>query len=143
MKATRIAPVAAALTLLVPGLALAQAPKPATYITDEQVKAVNAGPGVDRQLVSVDIGKLNLAVGIIHRGSSNAPARRPLRRPLRRPPPGGGRAAKPVPRLRPRARPAASSTITRPRPTSSSRAPARWSPAATSSTGGSRRPTAR
>jgi mannose-6-phosphate isomerase-like protein (cupin superfamily) len=74
MKATRIAPVAAALTLLVPGLALAQAPKPATYITDEQVKAVNAGPGVDRQLVSVDIGKLNLAVGIIHRGSSNAPA---------------------------------------------------------------------
>ena len=73
MKATRIAPVAAALTLLVPGLALAQAPKPATYITDEQVKAVNAGPGVDRQLVSVDIGKLNLAVGIIHRGSSNAP----------------------------------------------------------------------
>ena len=74
MKATRIVPVAAALTLLVPGLALAQAPKPATYITDEQVKAVNAGPGVDRQLVSVDIGKLNLAVGIIHRGSSKAPA---------------------------------------------------------------------
>ena len=73
MRVTRIAHVAAALALLMPGLALAQAPKPATYITDEQVKAVNAGPGVDRQLVSVDIGKLNLAVGIIHRGSSNAP----------------------------------------------------------------------
>ena len=73
MRVTRVAPVAAAWALLLPGLALAQAPKPATYITDEQVKAVNAGPGVDRQLVSVDIGKLNLAVGIIHRGASNAP----------------------------------------------------------------------
>ena len=30
MKATGVAPVVAALTLLVPGLALAQAPKPAT-----------------------------------------------------------------------------------------------------------------
>jgi hypothetical protein len=68
----RAAPIVA-LAAMMPGLAAAQAPKPATYITDEQVKTVNAGPGVDRQLVSVDIGKLNLAVGIIHRGSSKAP----------------------------------------------------------------------
>lgn len=54
--------------------AWAQSPKAATYITDEQVKAVNALPGVDRQIVSVDIGKLNLAVGIVHRGPTNAPA---------------------------------------------------------------------
>ena len=40
-------------------LAVAQSPKAATYITDEQVKAINATPGVDRQIVSVDIGKLN------------------------------------------------------------------------------------
>ena len=53
-----------------------QSPKAATYITDEQVKAVNATPGVDRQLVSVDIGKLNEAVGIIHRGPTAAPAGR-------------------------------------------------------------------
>jgi len=72
MTAMRAAQIAA-LALLTPAVALAQSPKAATYITDEQVKAVNAGPGVDRQLVSVDIGKLNLAVGIIHRGSSNAP----------------------------------------------------------------------
>src|SRR5690349_16499713 len=52
-----------------------QSPKAATYITDEQVKAINALPGVDRQIVSVDIGKLNEAVGIIHRGPTNAPAR--------------------------------------------------------------------
>jgi mannose-6-phosphate isomerase-like protein (cupin superfamily) len=58
----------------IPATALAQSPKGATYITGEQVKAVNAGPGVDRQLVNVDIGKLNLAVGIIHRGPSGAPA---------------------------------------------------------------------
>jgi hypothetical protein len=52
--------------------AVAQSPKSATYITDAQVKAVNALPGVDRQLVSVDIGKLNEAVGIIHRGPANS-----------------------------------------------------------------------
>lgn len=55
-----------------PAVALAQSPKAATYITDEQVKTINAGPGVDRQIVSVDIGKLNLAVGIIHRGATGA-----------------------------------------------------------------------
>lgn len=43
-------------------------PKAATYITDADVKKVNALPGVDRQIVSVDIGKLNEAVGIVHRG---------------------------------------------------------------------------
>jgi len=53
--------------------AFAQSPKAATYITDEQVKAINASPGIDRQIVSVDIGKLNEAVGIIHRGPT-APA---------------------------------------------------------------------
>src|SRR5262245_13835384 len=42
-------------------------PRAATYITDEDVKAVNALPGIDRQLVSVDVGKTNVAVGIIHR----------------------------------------------------------------------------
>ena len=55
-------------------LAAAQSPKAATYITDTQVKAINALPGVDRQIVSVDIGKLNEAVGIIHRGPTTAPA---------------------------------------------------------------------
>jgi mannose-6-phosphate isomerase-like protein (cupin superfamily) len=54
--------------------AAAQAPKAATYITDAQVKAVNALPGVDRQIVSVDIGKLNEAVGVIHRGPTGAAA---------------------------------------------------------------------
>ena len=41
-----------------PAAALAQVenmgPKAATYITDEDVKKVNALPGVDRQIVSVD-----------------------------------------------------------------------------------------
>ena len=62
-----------ALLLLVSAAAVAQSPKGATYITDAQVKAVNSLPGVDRQIVRVDIGKLNEAVGIIHRGPS-APA---------------------------------------------------------------------
>lgn len=41
----------------------------ATYITEEQWQTVNELPGVDRQIVSRDIGKLNLSVGIIHRGA--------------------------------------------------------------------------
>ena len=41
----------------------------ATYITEEQWQHVNELPGVDRQIVSRDIGKLNLSVGIIHRGA--------------------------------------------------------------------------
>ena len=61
-----------------PALVFAQVenmgPKAATYITDEDVKKVNALPGVDRQIVSVDVGKLNEAVGIVHRGSTRTPA---------------------------------------------------------------------
>jgi hypothetical protein len=64
---------AALLVLAVSSVAAAQAPKAATYITDAQVKAVNALPGVDRQIVSVDIGKLNEQVGIVHRGPTAAP----------------------------------------------------------------------
>ena len=41
----------------------------ATFITEEQWQQVNELPGVDRQIVSRDIGKLNLSVGIIHRGA--------------------------------------------------------------------------
>lgn len=41
----------------------------ATYITEEQWSMVNELPGVDRQIISRDIGKLNLSVGIIHRGA--------------------------------------------------------------------------
>jgi hypothetical protein len=58
-----------------PGIARAQSPKAATYITDEEIKKVNSLPGVDRQIVSVDIGKLNEAVGVIHRGPTGPAAR--------------------------------------------------------------------
>jgi len=47
-------------------------PTAATYITDEEVKAVNALPGVDRTIKVVDIGPENFAVGIIHRGATGA-----------------------------------------------------------------------
>jgi len=40
---------------------------------------VNALPGVDRQIISTDIGKLNLSVGIVHRGATTAPAAAPGR----------------------------------------------------------------
>jgi mannose-6-phosphate isomerase-like protein (cupin superfamily) len=63
----------AAAALLVPAVALAQTSRPATYITAEQVKMVNALPGVDRQIVNVDVGNTNLAVGVVHRGRTGAP----------------------------------------------------------------------
>src|SRR5438132_4200773 len=51
-------------------------PTAATYITDEEVKAVNAMPGVDRTIRVVDIGNENFAVGIIHRVAPVAGAAR-------------------------------------------------------------------
>jgi mannose-6-phosphate isomerase-like protein (cupin superfamily) len=62
------------LATVVPVTVFAQNPKGATYITAEEVALVNKTPGVDRQIVNVDIGKSNLAVGVVHRGRSGAPA---------------------------------------------------------------------
>lgn len=70
MKARILAALA---VLVVPTAALAQNPKTATYITAEQVKQINALPGTDRQIVNVDVGNTNLAVGVIHRGKTGAP----------------------------------------------------------------------
>src|SRR5206468_5753150 len=47
---TRVLPGLAGLFAIVPVTAFAQAPKAATYITDEEVKAVNATPGIDRTI---------------------------------------------------------------------------------------------
>jgi mannose-6-phosphate isomerase-like protein (cupin superfamily) len=52
-----------------------QAPTSATYITKEQVDAVNAAPGTDRQIQVLDMGKYQFAVGIIHRGPTGGAAR--------------------------------------------------------------------
>src|SRR5438034_3941056 len=49
-----------------------QKPTAATYITDEDVKTVNATPGVDRTIRVVDIGNENFAVGVIHRAAPAA-----------------------------------------------------------------------
>ena len=57
------------LSCALPGEVIAQVDLArATYIGVEQWRdTVNSLPGVDRQIVSQDIGKLNLSVGIIHR----------------------------------------------------------------------------
>src|SRR5206468_10264424 len=56
--------------ILAPVAMLAQSkPTAATYITDEEVKAVNALPGIDRTIKVVDIGPENFAVGVIHRAA--------------------------------------------------------------------------
>ena len=69
MRATALG----AIVLFIPVAASSQNPKGATYITAEQVKLINASPGVDRQIVNVDVGNTNLAVGVIHRGRTGAP----------------------------------------------------------------------
>jgi len=75
MKNTVLNAVAVAVALS-PAIGLAQSkPTTATYITDEEVKAVNATPGVDRTIKVVDIGPENYAVGVIHRGASAAAGR--------------------------------------------------------------------
>ena len=63
------------LALALPGVMTAQVDLArATYIGVQQWRdTVNALPGVDRQIVSQDIGALNLSVGIIHRNAT-APA---------------------------------------------------------------------
>src|SRR2546430_269620 len=69
--------VAVAVTLS-PAIGFAQSggkPTAATYITDEDVKTVNALPGVDRTIKVVDIGPENFAIGVIHRGASAAAGR--------------------------------------------------------------------
>ena len=65
-----------ALAAWFPTAAFAQAPKAATYITDEEIKAVNSQPGIDHTIRVVDIGSEHLAVGIIHRGPSGSGAGR-------------------------------------------------------------------
>jgi hypothetical protein len=62
------------LSLAWPAGAIAQEPMSATYITKEQIDHINRLPGVDRQIISRDIGDLNLAVGVIHRGPTGQAA---------------------------------------------------------------------
>ena len=61
------------LSLALPGAVTAQVDlSKATYIGVQQWRdTVNALGGVDRQIVSQDIGALNLSVGIIHRNAIN------------------------------------------------------------------------
>src|SRR4249919_4194224 len=82
--------------ILAPVAMLAQSkPTAATYITDEEVKAVNATPGIDRTIRVVDIGNENFAVGIIHRVAAAAGAPRGAGG-VAAAPAGAGRAAAPA-----------------------------------------------
>ena len=53
----------------------AQGAASATYITKEQVDAVNATGGTDRTLQVFDLGKTAMSIGIIHRGPTGGAAR--------------------------------------------------------------------
>lgn len=63
------------------GFAQGKKPTAAYYITKEEVDTVNKTPGVDRTIKVMDIGDQHFSVGIIHRGSTTAPAAAPAARP--------------------------------------------------------------
>ena len=66
------------------GFAQSLPPKVAIDITDAEIKEVIAHPptrSVDQQLKVVDIGKYNIAVGVIHRPKTQPPAARPAGSP--------------------------------------------------------------
>jgi mannose-6-phosphate isomerase-like protein (cupin superfamily) len=69
--------------VLSPAVGLAQNKKPtaAYYITKDEVDTVNKQPGVDRTIQVMDIGDQHFSVGIIHRGSTTAPAPAAAARP--------------------------------------------------------------
>lgn len=70
VKQWRLFPLLVVLLFMIPATVVSQTDQTwATYITEEQWQTVNELPGVDRQIVSRDIGALNLSVGIIHRGA--------------------------------------------------------------------------
>jgi mannose-6-phosphate isomerase-like protein (cupin superfamily) len=76
MKTTilRMLGVAIVLSPAVIGFAQNKKPTAAYYITKEEVDTVNKQPGVDRTIKVMDIGDQHFSVGIIHRGSTTAPA---------------------------------------------------------------------
>jgi mannose-6-phosphate isomerase-like protein (cupin superfamily) len=74
-----------------------RAPTAATYITAEQIQAVNATPGTDRTLEVFDMGKYAMSVAIIHRGATGTAARGAAPAGGRGPTPAGGRGAAPAP----------------------------------------------
>ena len=65
------------------GFAQSVPPKFAIDITDAEIKEVLKGapPKVDQQLRIIDMGKYNIAVGVIHRPKTVAPAPRPAGSP--------------------------------------------------------------
>jgi mannose-6-phosphate isomerase-like protein (cupin superfamily) len=74
--ARRSLAIAPTMLLVLSAVAGAQAPRAATYITADDVKTVNATPGIDRTIRVVDIGNENFAIGIIHRVATTGGAGR-------------------------------------------------------------------
>ena len=64
-----------AIVIAAPAIVVSQGSAKATYITKEQVDAVNKTQGTDRTLQVFDLGKTAMSIGIIHRGPTNAAAR--------------------------------------------------------------------
>ena len=77
----RILGIALVLSPVVGFAQMGKKPTAATYITKEQIDTVNKTPGVDRTIEVMDIGDQHFSVGIIHRGSTTAPAAAPAARP--------------------------------------------------------------
>jgi mannose-6-phosphate isomerase-like protein (cupin superfamily) len=67
----KIQTITLAASLAIPALCFAQAPKPAVDVLKADIDAVIAAPdgGADRQIKVVDVGKLNVGVGVLTQGA--------------------------------------------------------------------------
>ena len=73
---------AAVLLALVPVVGAAQAPPPAVDVLKADIDAVIAAPegGADRQIKVVDVGKLNVGVGVLTQGARKTAPGEPVSR---------------------------------------------------------------
>jgi mannose-6-phosphate isomerase-like protein (cupin superfamily) len=75
-----LAAITFAAALAVPALSFGQAPKPAVDVLKADIDAVIAAPdgGADRQIKVVDVGKLNVGVGVLTQGARKTAAGEPV-----------------------------------------------------------------
>ncbi len=70
----------AAVLVAVPAMCFGQAPRPAVDVLKADIDAVLAAPegGADRQIKVVDVGKLNVGVGVLRQGARKTAAGEPV-----------------------------------------------------------------
>ncbi len=76
----KLAATSAAALVALPTLCFGQAPRPAVDVLKTDIDAVTAAPegGADRQIKVVDVGKLNVGVGVLQQGARKSAPGEPI-----------------------------------------------------------------